>query len=64
MVAAYRLHLTKKYHHHGGAGRQSSGMDFAFPAAPPREPLRKGLTESGVAGFNEIIQIDREKNIF
>ena len=30
----------------------SSGMAFVFPAAPPRQPLRKGLTEGGVAGFN------------
>ena len=28
------------------------GMAFAFPAAPPRQPLRKGLTEGGVEGFN------------
>jgi hypothetical protein len=28
------------------------GMAFSFPAAPPRQPLRKGLTEGGVAGLN------------
>ncbi len=28
------------------------GMAFAFPAASPRQPLRKGLTEGGVAGLN------------
>jgi hypothetical protein len=27
-------------------------MAFAFPAASPRQPLRKGLTEGGVAGLN------------
>jgi len=44
----------QKEHHHGGAGRRSldSGMAIGFPAAPPRQPLRKGLTEGGVEGFN------------
>jgi len=28
------------------------GMAFSFPAPPPRQPLRKGLTEGGVAGLN------------
>ena len=43
---------ANKYHHHGEAGRLSSAMAFAFPATPPREPLRKGLAESDVVGFN------------
>ncbi len=30
----------------------SSGMAIGFPAAPPRQPLRKGLTKGGVEGFN------------
>ena len=28
-----------------------SGKASMFAAAPPREPLRKGLTNGGVAGF-------------
>jgi len=43
---------TKKHNHHGGAGRQSlAAWLLFFFAAPPRLPLRKGLTEGGVAGF-------------
>jgi hypothetical protein len=34
-----------------------------FPAAPSRNPLRKKLTEGGVAGFYSIIQTGREKII-
>jgi hypothetical protein len=44
-----------KHHHHGWAGRRSGGMGFAFFAASPRLPLRKGLTEGGVAMFNKIV---------
>ena len=43
-----RVGTIQKEHHHGDAGRRSSGMAFVFPAAPPRQPLRKGLTEGGV----------------
>jgi len=32
-------------------------MGFAFFAASPRLPLRKGLTEGGVAGFNYLNSI-------
>jgi len=33
------------------------GMAFAFPAASPRQPLRKGSTEGGVAGLNSLTAI-------
>ena len=43
----------QKEHHHGGAScRSLAAWLLRFSAASPRQPLRKGLTEGGVEGFN------------
>jgi len=43
----------------------SSGMAIDFPAAQPRQPLRKGLTEGGVEGFNSLPAIGtHERQLF
>jgi hypothetical protein len=36
---------------------------FAFPAAPPREPLRKGLAEGGVLVLSNLTIRPRKKLI-